>query len=83
MGDMAPERMTYDQLADVLEAVAQWIRAGASWEGWLAYNMDLDSAAVLVRGMFRIGNLQDQGDMRVIGTLSPTPGPGELDADMP
>jgi hypothetical protein len=69
--------MTYENLADVLQDMADRVRAGDSWEGHIEYwvPMEDDAAAddppdpnlVAVTAVYRVGNLQGQGGMRMFG----------------
>ena len=73
MTENLPVPMTYEALAAVLRGMADLVEAGDSFEGSIEYLMptpdDPADADVMARAAFRIGNLQGQGGMRIIGTL--------------
>jgi hypothetical protein len=75
--------MSRQELAEVLDDMRQRVLAGDSYEGSLEYRMpenDLPpeergrfpspDADFWVTGLYRVGNLQGQGGMRVIGALT-------------
>jgi hypothetical protein len=68
MSNLIPQKMTYEELGDLLEDIARRARAGDSDEGNIEYLMS-DEGDVEVRGVYRIGNLQGQGGIRMIGTV--------------
>lgn len=80
-----PVTMTYAELADVLQAMADAVRAHDSLEGNIEYllpdpydtpDQDPDPDTVCVRASFRFGNADHgQGFVRIIGDPTPTPTP--------
>jgi hypothetical protein len=64
-----PIAMTRAELADMLDRV----RSGDSLEGSIEYLVpdmhDPAGAEVMVRTTYRVGNLQGQGGMRIVGTI--------------
>lgn len=75
MSNLTPLPMSYGELADVLDDIAAHVRAGDSFEGNLEYLMpepedgrpDGSVPDVMVRGVYRVGNLAGQGGMRMVG----------------
>lgn len=76
-----PARMTYESLAEMLRDLAHRIEIGDSYEGFIEYlipygdsdDEDYDSHAVDVRARFRIGNLEGQGGMAIVGEFRSIP----------
>lgn len=67
-----PEIVTYDQLADLLLDLAQRVRTGDSFEGFIEYLMPEEGGgpqAVNIRAAFRVGNRAGQGGMRFYGFM--------------
>lgn len=72
-----PVPMTKDQLIETLEVMIEHIRQGDSYEGNVQYLMPYDDesgeiiegADFVVSAAYRVGNLQGQGGMRMIGEL--------------
>ena len=71
-----PVPMTKDQLVETLETMIEHIRQGDSYEGNLQYLMPftddmeiIEGADFVVSAAYRVGNLQGQGGMRMIGEL--------------
>lgn len=73
MSNLIPRRMSYAELADLLDDMARRVRAGDSYEGNIEYVIPLEDTEGLdmveVRGTYRIGNLMGQGGMRMIGDV--------------
>lgn len=76
-----PEFLTREQLLLVLDDITQRITAGDSFEGFFEYTLpwdaemgdpetDEDKDGYRVRASYRVGNLQGQGGMRMVGRLS-------------
>lgn len=71
-----PVPMTKETLLALLDDIRAHVDAGDSMEGSLEYLMPWDEekneiiegADFVVRAAYRIGNLQGQGGMRLIGT---------------
>jgi len=72
MSGPIPAPMTYPQLASILADMADLVREGDSFEGWIQYTLPADpvgTGEVLVVGTYRTGNSMGQGGMRMIGTV--------------
>jgi hypothetical protein len=75
MSELVPTAMSYHDLADLLLDMSQRVREGDSLEGNIEYFLvddnigDIAGHLVYARGMYRTGNQQGQGGMRVIGTF--------------
>lgn len=75
--NLIPERITREELAAILFDMGSKVLAGDSYEGNIEYLLpdgdDVDhideADLVNVRGAYRVGNLQGQGGMRLIGTV--------------
>ena len=75
--NLIPERITREELAAILFDMGSKVLAGDSYEGNIEYLLpdgddvdDIDEADLVnVRGAYRVGNLQGQGGMRLIGTV--------------
>jgi hypothetical protein len=80
-----PVGTTYAALASVLRGMADLVESGDSFEGSIEYLIptsedtlpppvsDDEQPEVMVRAIFRIGNRDGQGGMRIYGTLGGTP----------
>jgi hypothetical protein len=73
---MRPEPMTKAQLLEVIDDIRMRVEAGDSYEGFLNYLMPydddmeiIDGADFVVEARYRVGNLQGQGGMRMVGKL--------------
>jgi hypothetical protein len=73
---MRPEPMTKAQLLEVIDDIRMRVEAGDSYEGFLNYLMPYDDddeiiedADFVVEARYRVGNLQGQGGMRMVGKL--------------
>jgi hypothetical protein len=70
---MKPIPSTYAEVAAVLRDMADHVEAGDSFEGSIEYHMphprDPDADAMM-RASYRIGNLQGQGGVRIIGSIT-------------
>jgi hypothetical protein len=73
---MRPEPMTKAQLLEVIDDIRMRVEAGDSYEGFLNYLMPYDDddeiiedAVFVVEARYRVGNLQGQGGMRMVGKL--------------
>lgn len=79
-----PEPMTRTQFLEVLDDIRKRVEAGDSMEGSLEYTFpDVDSeedlsVEFMVLAAYRVGNLQGQGSVRIVGTFVPKE-PGEPD----
>jgi hypothetical protein len=82
MSNLIPEGMDRQELAAVLREMADLVEAGDSFEGNIEYLMPDDisdgppppgwpssDAEFWVTATYRIGNLQGQGGMRMIGNI--------------
>ena len=79
MSNLVPELMTTEELAAILFEMGAKVLAGDSFEGSIEYLLpeppehkgdpEPDPNLVHVRGAYRVGNLQGQGGMRMIGTV--------------
>jgi hypothetical protein len=61
-----------DELAGVLREMTRRVEAGDSMEGFIEYLLPDEGDepdGFRVRARFRIGNLQGQGGMRIVGRL--------------
>jgi hypothetical protein len=68
---MGPIEMTPDQLADTLEDMARVVRAADSFEGNIVYEpWERGGPGYLVQGVYRVGNREGQGGMRIIGDMA-------------
>jgi hypothetical protein len=71
MSGLRPVGMTRAELADVLQDMAERVSAGDSFEGHIEYAIpDNPVGEVEVSAAYRIGNLQGQGGLRLIGVMS-------------
>jgi hypothetical protein len=65
--------MSHDALLALLDDVREHVAAGDSFEGSLEYLLPFDDDAPPrsfdVRASYRVGNLQGQGGMRMIGEV--------------
>ena len=73
--------MRFELLA-LIDDMRRRVEAGDSFEGFLNYLMPLDDVApgieFMVEARYRVGNLQGQGGMRMIGvTISEGPRPSD------
>lgn len=69
---MRPEYMTREDLLAVLDDVRARVAAGDSYEGFIQYlrpHRADPPDGFRVEARWRIGNLQGQGGMRMVGTL--------------
>jgi hypothetical protein len=69
-----PVYVTRDQLLDVIDDMRKRVAAGDSYEGSLEYLLpDVDDGdspdGFRLRAAYRVGNLQGQGGMRMIGRM--------------
>jgi hypothetical protein len=70
-----PVPLTQEQLTELLADILDHIRDGDSFEGHLEYSMPdpddspPDGTYAMVRAAYRVGNLQGQGGMRMVGGL--------------
>lgn len=68
-----PVPMSKETLVVLLDDIKEHVEAGDSFEGFLNYLMpgpdDPDDAEFMVEARYRIGNLQGQGGMRIIGEV--------------
>lgn len=68
-----PVPMSKETLVVLLDDIKEHVEAGDSFEGYLNYLMptiyDPPDADYLVEARYRIGNLQGQGGMRIIGEI--------------
>ena len=83
MSNLIPEPMSREQFVEVLTDVLERVRAGDSYEGNIEYHWPaVDGPPPLgwgkwptercdfwVTGVYRIGNLDGQGSMRIIGSI--------------
>jgi hypothetical protein len=67
-----PVPMTKDELLAVLDDMRERVAAGDSFEGFLNYLIpdEPDKAEFAVEARYRVGNLDGQGGMRMIGEWS-------------
>lgn len=66
---------TKDELLAIIDDVRARVAAGDSYEGFLNYlmpeeNDDWEKVDFRVHARYRVGNLEGQGGMRVIGELT-------------
>lgn len=84
MSNLVPVGMNRNELAMMLEDMATRVREGDSYEGNIEYTMPIDDGNLpsvwpsadhefWVSGVYRIGNLQGQGGVRMIGSPAPSP----------
>jgi hypothetical protein len=83
-----PEPMTWDELVATLKEIAALVEAGDSWEGFIEYAMPCgevvpEGTYALVRASYRIGNLDGQGGIRMIGRIKAPPMIHNADLDGP
>ena len=67
-----PVYMTQEELLDVIDDIRQRVAAGDSYEGFLNYLLpdeDDPPQGFRVEARWRVGNLQGQGGMRVVGEM--------------
>jgi hypothetical protein len=71
-----PVPVTRDELLDIIDDIRRRVSAGDSYEGSFEYLMPFDNdmepiegADFVVTAAYRVGNLQGQGGMRMIGKL--------------
>ena len=71
-----PVPVSRDTLLALLDDIRHHVEHGDSFEGSLEYLMpepgDPDDVEFRLRAAYRIGNLQGQGGMRLIGSMEPT-----------
>jgi len=80
VSNLIPVAMSKEQLVNLLEDITRRVQAGDSYEGNLQYEMPIEDGQAdvvpgwptadcdfWVTGTYRIGNLQGQGGMRMIG----------------
>lgn len=71
-GNLIPQRMSSDVLETILLDMAERVRAGDSWEGYIAWALPEDGDGVNVAASYRIGNSDgSQGGVRIVGTIPP------------
>jgi hypothetical protein len=72
-----PRNIPHEELVAVLEDITARVRAGDSYEGNITWSIPEDPAApptsVDVIASYRVGNLQGQGGMRMIGEWAEAP----------
>ena len=65
------EPMTQAQLIEILDDIRARVEVGDSWEGYLNYLLpepdDAPEVRYRVEARYRIGNLDGQGSMRMVG----------------
>ncbi len=75
----APVNVSHEALVALLEDVLEHVRQGDSFEGHVTYAIPEDPASPPhsfdVEARFRIGNLQGQGGLRMIGRWVDAPPP--------
>jgi hypothetical protein len=72
MSGMRPVPMSQETFVAILEDITAHVQAGDSFEGFIEYLMPEsveEGKDFAVRASYRIGNLQGQGGMRMIGEL--------------
>lgn len=79
MARLLPNPMTRDQLVAILDDMCSRVAAGDSMEGSITYSMPfgedgkvIEDAEFLVEASYRLGNLQGQGSLRIIGRFPPS-----------
>jgi len=69
-----PAIISHDELLAVLDDIRLRVAAGDSFEGSIEWMIPEDPSAgprdFAVRASYRVGNLQGQGGMRMIGTVA-------------
>lgn len=68
-----PALMTYAELADILSTLADMVRTGDSFEGFIEYLIpeeETEIHGVHVRARYRTGNSMGQGGLTFIGALT-------------
>jgi hypothetical protein len=94
MSNLIPAGMDRNTLAMLLDDVMHHVLDGDSFEGNISYNMPDPEVAVRegwpsanaefwVTAVYRIGNREGQGGMRMIGTVPTTPRPPRTDREDP
>lgn len=66
------EYQSREQLVEMLEEIARKVEVGDSLEGFIEYALPDegdDPGGYRVRARFRVGNLQGQGGIRIVGQL--------------
>jgi len=69
---LVPEYLTREQLLGILSDISQRVAAGDSFEGYLNYLLPDegdDPDGFRVEARYRVGNLQGQGGMKIVGSL--------------
>ena len=65
--------MSKDGLLDLIDVIRNRVELNDSYEGILEYTMpgpgDPEDAEFMVRARFRIGNLNGQGGMQIVGPI--------------
>lgn len=70
-----PARLTYADVARLLRMMADAVEIGDSYEGFIEYLIPEDinergDPTVEVRARYRVGNLDGQGGMTIVGELA-------------
>lgn len=67
---LVPVPMSAEALLAIIDNIRELVASGDSFEGYLNYLIPdpEDDADFAVEARYRIGNLQGQGGMRIIGT---------------
>lgn len=65
-----PINLTRAELLDVLDDLRDRVAAGDSLEGSFEYMLPEDGPGYDVRASYRVGNLQGQGGMRIVGRMT-------------
>lgn len=72
MSNLIPQPMSKSTLLLLIADMQEHIEADDSWEGWIEYLMPdnpEEGVDFQVRASYRIGNLEGQGGMRMIGEI--------------
>lgn len=66
---MIPQKISVENLVDMLKYIAESIKQGDSAEGYITYTYSNEPDMMEVSGSFRIGNKLGQGEVILIGDI--------------
>jgi hypothetical protein len=69
VSNLVPTTIDRDKLVKLLEDILAGVKSGDTLEGNIEFLMADDPEYWDVRGTYRIGNLQGQGGVRMIGSV--------------
>lgn len=80
-----PVPMSQQDLAALLQDMLDRVKVGDSLEGSIEYALpyigDPEDTYAMVRAVYRVGNLQGQGGMRMVGEVTSEPDPLRAELD--